>query len=96
MLEYTPPQEQTPLQSRHPPGADTPLHSAYWEIWATSGRYTSYWNVYLFKDIFADQARLVEDNFDYSTKVLIDVWFKLLSSRMSFQLEDEFLDTSKP
>ena len=24
------------------------------------------------------------------------VWFKLLSSRTSFQLEDEFLDTSEP
>ena len=31
----------TPL-GRHPPGS-----SACWEIWATSGRYASYWNAYL-------------------------------------------------
>ena len=36
MLGYTP-REQT-----------TPLRSACWEIRATSGRYASYWNVYLY------------------------------------------------
>ena len=41
---------QTPL-GRHPPGRH-PLCSAYWEIRATSGRYTSYWNAYLFFDRF--------------------------------------------
>ena len=40
-------------QSRHPPGtdtpgADTPPCITCWEIWATSGRYASYWNAYLF------------------------------------------------
>ena len=47
-------QKQTPPGSRHPQEADTsweadtPLHSACWEIWATSGQYTSYWDAYLF------------------------------------------------
>ena len=52
------PQEQTSPQCRHPlsrhpreqtppPGADTPLHSAYLEIRATSGRYACYWNAHL-------------------------------------------------
>ena len=36
------PWEQTPSRSRHP------LHSACWEIQATSGQYASYWNAYLF------------------------------------------------
>ena len=58
MLGYTPPGADTPWsrypQSRHPlgadthPGADTPLHSACWEIRATSRWYASYWNAYLF------------------------------------------------
>ena len=62
----TPP-EQTPRGSRQPPrsrhsltaqsrhtpqGADTPHHSACWEIRAISGRYASYWNAYLFNHIF--------------------------------------------
>ena len=38
----TPPPEQTP-----PTGS-----SACWEIWATSGRYASYWNAYLLKFVF--------------------------------------------
>ena len=50
---HTPIQEKTPPGSRHPTeqtplGADTPLRSACWEIQATSGWYTSYWNAYLF------------------------------------------------
>ena len=60
-LEQIPLMSRHP-QSRHPlgshplgaytPWADTPmqtrpLHSAYWEIRATSGRYASYWNAYL-------------------------------------------------
>ena len=45
-------QEQTPPGSRHPPRsrsprAETPPHSACWEIWATIGQYASYWNAYL-------------------------------------------------
>ena len=36
-------QRQTPPR----PEADTPRHSACWEIWATRGRYASYWNAYL-------------------------------------------------
>ena len=41
-----PPRADTP-----PPGpeAGTPQRSACWEIWATSGRYASYWNAILFK-----------------------------------------------
>ena len=54
--EQTPPPEQTPLGAdtpriRHPLGADTPQSSACREIWATSGRYASYWNAYLFSKI---------------------------------------------
>ena len=34
---------------RYPPGPGTsPGTSACWEIWATSGRYASYWNAFLF------------------------------------------------
>ena len=36
-----------PMQTPHPLGRH-PLHSACWEIRATSGRYASYWNAYLF------------------------------------------------
>ena len=42
------PSEQTPPQSRHPMGADTPQSSACLEIWATSRWYASYWNAILF------------------------------------------------
>ena len=42
------PQEQTPPRSRHPP-----LHSACWEIRATSGWYAFYWNAYLSLIFFA-------------------------------------------
>ena len=37
----------TPWEQTSPRG-DTPLCSACWEIWATSGRYASYWNAYMF------------------------------------------------
>ena len=51
--EQTPPQEQTPQEeTRNPPrkkpGRPPPKSSAYWEIRATSGRYASYWNAFLF------------------------------------------------
>ena len=55
------PQEQTPLTPRAdttpttPAGADTP--SACWEIWATSGRYASYWNAILFSICTCDGYR---------------------------------------
>ena len=42
----TPP-KQTPLGADIPLGAD-PQCSACWEMWATSGRYASYWNAILF------------------------------------------------
>ena len=48
------PQEQTPLgsrplpESRHPPPPEQTPPRACWEIRTTSGRYTSYWNAYLF------------------------------------------------
>ena len=52
--EQTPPWEQTPPPSSRPPwgqtpspGADTPLHSACWEIRSTSGWSASYWNAIL-------------------------------------------------
>ena len=46
---HTPPLEQT-TPGRHPPGADTPSRSsACWEIRATSERYASCWNAFLFK-----------------------------------------------
>ena len=51
-----PPGEQTysggryPPRSRHPTGRRPNLHSACWEIRATSGRYASYWNAYLLRD----------------------------------------------
>ena len=54
--QQTPPEQTPPEQTHHPLGADTPLgsrhppgHSACWEIRATSGRYASYWNVFLLK-----------------------------------------------
>ena len=37
-----------PPQKVHPPGRYTPRSSACWEIRATSGRYASYWNAFLF------------------------------------------------
>ena len=47
MLGYTP-WSRPPWEQTAPPGADPPpLHSACWEIRATSGRYASYWNAYL-------------------------------------------------
>ena len=57
MLGYSPPGRDTP--SRHSPAAESPQRqtppigsrhprSACWEIPARSGRYTSYWNAYLF------------------------------------------------
>ena len=49
---HTPPGAYTPSGSRHPPGADTTLRSAYWEIRATSGRYASNLNAYLFHTVF--------------------------------------------
>ena len=33
---------------RNPPSRYTPQSSTCWEIWATSGRYASYWNAFLF------------------------------------------------
>ena len=46
--EQTPPRVDTPSSS-YPLVADTPLRSACYEIWATSGQYASYWNAYLFR-----------------------------------------------
>ena len=43
-----PVEADTPQGSRHPPREQTPPRSACWEIRATSGRYASYWNAYLF------------------------------------------------
>ena len=44
-----PPDQIHPPGPGTPPGPDTPpaTSSACWEIWATSGRYTSYWNAFL-------------------------------------------------
>ena len=44
-----------PPRSRSPQ-EQTPWHSACWEIWATSGRYTSYWNAYLFECMFRENG----------------------------------------
>ena len=49
MLGYTA-WEQTP-KTRHPPQS-----SACWEIQATSGWYASYWNAYLFWNVFTQFA----------------------------------------
>ena len=46
-----PPGADTPSGSRHPPQQMLPLHSACWEIRATSGWYASYWNAYLLKSV---------------------------------------------
>ena len=35
-------------EDQAPPGAGTPLRSACWEMWSTSGRYASFWNAILF------------------------------------------------
>ena len=48
-----PPGRYTPRRTRYP-RAGTPPSSACWEIRATSGRYASYWNAYLFGKVFAD------------------------------------------
>ena len=49
---HPPPPGRHPLgrnpAGQTPPWADTPLHSACWEIRATNGRYASYWNAFLF------------------------------------------------
>ena len=63
MLGYTPP----PAGTRHHPGKQTPPQEtdtpgACWEIWATSGRYASYWNAYLFTFKFG---------FNYVTETLL-------------------------
>ena len=48
---------QCMLGYTHPPGADTfPASSACKEIQATSGRYASYWNAYLFGVFFAENC----------------------------------------
>ena len=47
--EQTPSWEQTPPRSRIPPGTDSSIRS-------TSGRYASYWNAFLFKNIFPTMA----------------------------------------
>ena len=48
---YTPLGRHTPWQV-HPPGRYTPRSSAGWEIRATSGRYASYWNTFLFSSVY--------------------------------------------
>ena len=53
---YTPQIRYTPLDQVHPPGPGTPPGTRYntprssvcWEIRATSSRYASYWNAFLF------------------------------------------------
>ena len=51
MLGYPPgPEAGTPREQTHSPGPGTPQSSACWEIRATSGRYASYWDVFLFKN----------------------------------------------
>ena len=54
----TPSRNQTPREHTPPPGADPPLRSACWEIRATSGRYASYWNAYLFCYYFSSTQSL--------------------------------------
>ena len=46
---YTPDRYTPPGQVPHHPGS-----SACWEIRATSGRYASYWNAFLFKILVSD------------------------------------------
>ena len=55
----TPPSQRQASPSpwtRHPPGQGTPLHSACWEIQATSGQYASYWNAILSTNSFTNAA----------------------------------------
>ena len=47
-----PPGSRHSTRSRHPPTSRHPLHSACWEMWATSRQYASYWNAYLFQTFF--------------------------------------------
>ena len=49
-----PPGAEPPL-SRHPTGS-----SACWEIWATSGRYASYWNAILFCFVSGMTSRVLK------------------------------------
>ena len=54
-------EKQTPPQGAGPPGAESPLHSACWEIRPTSGRYASYWNAYLFSFNFTEAISSVQE-----------------------------------
>ena len=50
---YTPtPRQVHPPLAGTPPGRYTPRSSAGWEIRATSGRYASYWNTFLFSSVY--------------------------------------------
>ena len=49
--EQTPPRADTP-RTRHSPRADTPPQKANSSIRSMSGRYTSYWNAFLFKHCY--------------------------------------------
>ena len=55
-----PPGPGTPPGTRYTPWTSTltPPSSACWEIRATSGRYASYWNVFLLEQIFIDIYKL--------------------------------------
>ena len=61
--QQTPPwEQQTPPLGADPPEADTPLRRACWEIRATRGQYTSYWNAYLFFANFVQKKHEIENN----------------------------------
>ena len=73
-LEQTPPWDQTPR-------ADTPAPSgADSGIWSTSGRYASYWNAFLFGQIFLktawkwrNLACILKLNFHWKHKVFVSL-----------------------
>ena len=49
--------------SGQPTWNHTPLRSACWEIWATSGSYASYWNAYLFLNVVTKNTNLLQIHF---------------------------------
>ena len=61
---------QVPLRAGTPPGRYIPPgSSACWEIWATSGRYTSYWNAFLLSIILQnaviDKRHILNSDFKH-------------------------------
>ena len=67
----TPPGPGTPPRARYTPQTRyTPGSSAYWEIRATSGRYASYWNAFLYKLLSHTQSEFEAEYESYWVDVI--------------------------